>query len=472
MSTSKGFKSEPRDSLEAALPISNEQAQQDDQAQPPPSFPSQSQPDLKPSSPPATTTSFSSKPIWPETYLLFLDPLSTIAIPRILQHLSVMSSPVPSSHPLSPSDLSLPSSCQKLTDGNPPRLTTVLLEASHIVIDPSSMFGDAVLEQQAQSQIQKPSDFKPQLVVTDRWLRECILWSNWEEEAEYLFTGSKKEEVKVKKEEGGTGKGKGKGREGVKREKEDVEDEDDGELPTRGRWLESEHDALARFLLPLHDYTLRDENGRDAFEAFAETEQTRRSANACREHYRSWEDTYKARLVELRGGTGLGKTRGETEGKGKGKGRAARESSSSESDLDLDSDSDSDDEDAKEPVRQRGLGRGNGIRIWYTDQEESDLKECLRTSSTPTEAFKKMSDLHPRRTFNSIRKRYHNRKDQYESLLAPGSRSGTYHWTTSEELDLVRLLSKPHASVTEVCRAFHAQVSSLSLLSSLRLDAS
>lgn len=89
------------------------------------------------------------------------------------------------------------------------------------------MFGDAVLEQQAQSQIQKPSDFKPQLVVTDRWLRECILWSNWEEEAEYLFTGSKKEEVKVKKEEGGTGKGKGKGREGVKREKEDVEDEDE-----------------------------------------------------------------------------------------------------------------------------------------------------------------------------------------------------------------------------------------------------
>ena len=41
------------------------------------------------------------------------------------------------------------------------------------------------------------------------------------------------------------------------------------DLPTSGRWLESEKDALARFLLPLDYYLARDANGQDTFDKFA-----------------------------------------------------------------------------------------------------------------------------------------------------------------------------------------------------------
>lgn len=41
------------------------------------------------------------------------------------------------------------------------------------------------------------------------------------------------------------------------------------DLPTSGRWLESEKDALARFLLPLEYYLARDANGQDTFDKFA-----------------------------------------------------------------------------------------------------------------------------------------------------------------------------------------------------------
>lgn len=41
------------------------------------------------------------------------------------------------------------------------------------------------------------------------------------------------------------------------------------DLPTSGRWLESEKDALARFLLPLEYYLARDANGQVTFDKFA-----------------------------------------------------------------------------------------------------------------------------------------------------------------------------------------------------------
>ncbi|KAL7411165.1 hypothetical protein BDY24DRAFT_139895 [Mrakia frigida] len=156
---------------------------------PPLPFPSASQPNDNSSTPSASLSS--SKPVWPNGFLLYLDPLATQTNLRLNENLST------------------------LTNGNPPQITSNLFEPTHFVLDPESKFGDVVLQLASSSSSSSPARLP--LLVTYQWLKQCIMWSSWEPEEDFLFVDAK-EDLKRRREE----RAKGKGRE------EDEEEEMEG----------------------------------------------------------------------------------------------------------------------------------------------------------------------------------------------------------------------------------------------------
>ncbi|KAL7415433.1 hypothetical protein BDY24DRAFT_276346 [Mrakia frigida] len=240
-------------------------------------------------------------------------------------------------------------------------------------------------------------------------------------------------------------------------------DEGDGSfhlaLPTSGRWLEIEQDALARFLSRIDDCSAIDEDGRDAFDGFATTNHTRRTARACRMHHRSSKPAFDALIERLRAGLPL---RGspvkeivEKKPKDrKGKGREVEINRPLVNDIVEDNGSESFNE-TEEVDYTLGI-RPNS----YDAVEEADFRRMLRTSDTVVEASKRFHLLHPHRSYESIRRRHNRLSANYEGILTrklDGEtfvRGGAPFWTTEEQDELAQLLAVSQDDGIAVHRVF------------------
>ncbi|KAL7411164.1 hypothetical protein BDY24DRAFT_443330 [Mrakia frigida] len=219
----------------------------------PPSLPSQS-----PSQPindvPSPPNSDRSRPQWPSGFTLFFDPTSERAV-RLGQELSTQ-------HP-------------SIT----PLVTLSMDAATHVILDSSSTFGDAL-------SLLLPSP-RIQHVVTLEWIYQSILNATWEPEAGYLFkpsVGGKQLDGEIKEDSN----------------RQTVE-LDGGNPVLEERWPAPEDEDLARFLSSLDDLSALDETGQDVLDRYVKETSTQRTADECRKHHQLRRDAFfDYRVLQLR----------------------------------------------------------------------------------------------------------------------------------------------------------------------------